>query len=129
VSGAGENAGDSASAEEMLGHLQAYLSGDASVAVFCDFVRQTVGQFDRLYPENDETDMSDNLVWFFAAEARGLCSRLSTHEITEDYARTVLPNWIVHLTRGASVWRDIVRAGGWPITWDDDDEPNGPDVG
>ena len=105
-----------------LSDLDAFLDGRMTVELFCGTVAKRCRDYDAAYSNDDLTDLSNDLLWFFSSEAYGLCSRLPRNLASEQQLKDVLVTWRPHLVLGAHAWRTVVDAGGWPIEWGEDDE-------
>ncbi len=98
--------------------LTAYLEGRILLNDFCNATKRRWEAFESQYAQDETTDLSENLLWFYTSELNGLCQRTGDDTTIELLIRDILIKWKPHLERGPAAWRAAVASGSWPIEWE-----------
>ena len=108
------------SAQRALTLVTAFLSEpSADLIALCRFADEVCAHYEETYPEDDDTDLSSEMMWLFSAEMRNMCRHFGQGDYGLDTIRDVLNAYVPHLERGQEAWREMVARGEWPFNWDD----------
>jgi hypothetical protein len=89
----------------------------SALAALCSYARGLAVQYSARYDEDDETDLSLDILWLFSAEVFGQCRKHADGLIDATTIRGSLAIWIPFLAAGQEAWETVVKRGDWPFTW------------